>query len=108
MGRCDINARRQSVQSLTSDEGELNALHFSTSVPRYLDVSTKYPPVDSNKEIDSVRLRLLVHPQQCPEAIPVLGVTVEIDHGVEHAGLQCLLSLLEYPHDGPPTDRGEY
>ena len=48
--------------------------------------------------------RLLVMPEQRPEVVPVVGIAVEVRHRVEHAGLDCLSTLLEEPHHRAPDD----
>ena len=49
----------------------------------------------------------LVVPKQRLQVIPMVRVPVQVCHGVEHAGLNCLPALLEQPHDSAPADGGE-
>ena len=50
---------------------------------------------------------LRVVPQQRLQVVPVLGISVEVGHGVEHARLDRLPALIEEPHDGTPAQRGK-
>ena len=51
--------------------------------------------------------RLLVMPQEGLQVVPVVGIAVEVCHGVKHARLDGLSALVVQPHDGTPADGGE-
>ena len=46
--------------------------------------------------------RSFVVPQERPQILPVLGVTVQIGHRVEHPGLDSFASVSEQPHHCAP------
>lgn len=51
--------------------------------------------------------RLLVVPQQRPQTVPVLGIPVQVHHGIEHPWLDGLAALIEEPHNGTPAQSGK-
>ena len=58
--------------------------------------------------LDSETPVSLVVPNQGPQIVPHLRLTVEVHHRIEHTRLEGLFSVLEQPHDGTPGDGSEY
>jgi len=47
-------------------------------------------------------MRSFIVPQERPQILPMLGITVEIGHRAKHPGLDRFAAVLEQPHHRTP------